>query len=80
MQALKLDDPNLKTLLAIGGWTHGSSSFTEMVATSQNRAQFVGNSMAYIQRYGKIFMSIITVFSFFLFSFSYSVPIMLCHQ
>ena len=55
MQALKKNDPNLKTLLAVGGWNHGSNGFKEMVATSTNRAQFVRNSLAFVQRYGKFY-------------------------
>ena len=57
MQALKKNNPNLKTLLAVGGWSHGSNGFKEMVATSTNRAQFVRNSMAFVQRYGRFYQS-----------------------
>ena len=52
MQALKRDDPNLKTLLAIGGWTHASNGFSPMVATKQNRAAFIRNSMKFIKDHG----------------------------
>ena len=53
MQNLKLEDPSLKTLLAIGGWTHGSNGFKQMVSTKNNRQKFVANSLAYIKQYGE---------------------------
>lgn len=53
MQNLKRDDPSLKTLLAIGGWTHGSNGFTQMVNNKNNIQRFVSNSLAYIKEYGE---------------------------
>ena len=53
MQALKRRDSGLKTLLAIGGWTHGSNGFKEMVSSKASRAQFVTNSLRYVKQYGK---------------------------
>ena len=57
MQALKREDPSLKTLLAIGGWNHGSRGFKEMVANKENRKKFVANSLAYIKEYGEFVLS-----------------------
>jgi GH18 family chitinase len=33
---LKTVNPDLKILLAIGGWNHGSEPFTDMVSTQSN--------------------------------------------
>ncbi|XP_066931308.1 chitinase-3-like protein 1 [Clytia hemisphaerica] len=52
MQDLKKRDSGLKTLLAIGGWTHGSEGFKQMVSTKANRDRFVINSLRYIKQYG----------------------------
>ena len=49
MNNLKRQNPTLKTLLAVGGWNHGSTGFTEMVATDANIEQFITNSMQYIR-------------------------------
>ena len=50
--ALKQQNPDLKVMLAVGGWNHGSAPFTQMVATEQSRAQFVENSYNFMKRYG----------------------------
>jgi chitinase len=50
--ALKEKNPDLKVMLAVGGWNHGSAPFTQMVATEQSRAQFVENSYQFLTKYG----------------------------
>ena len=50
---LKKRDPNLKTLLAIGGWNHGSAGFKEMVATVESRRYFIKQSKEFIIEHGK---------------------------
>lgn len=50
--ALKAINPDLKVMLAVGGWNHGSAPFTQMVATEQSRAEFVENSYQFMKRYG----------------------------
>ena len=51
--ALKMRDPNLKTLLAIGGWNHASKGFTQMVETRESRAYFIKQSKAFLEEHGK---------------------------
>jgi len=54
MQALKRRDPNLKTLLAIGGWNQASNGFKEMIETKQTRQYFIQNSIEYLSQRGKL--------------------------
>lgn len=49
MNNLKRQNPSLKTLLAVGGWNHGSAGFMEMVATDASIEQFITNSMRYVR-------------------------------
>ena len=50
--ALKEKNPDLKVMLAVGGWNHGSQPFTQMVATEASRTQFVENSYNFLKQYG----------------------------
>ncbi|CAH1799440.1 unnamed protein product [Owenia fusiformis] len=52
IMALKSTNPNLKVLLAIGGWTHGSKPFTELVASPSKLRNFVWNSITYLRHHG----------------------------
>jgi chitinase len=45
---LKTANPDLKILLAIGGWNHGSGPFTAMVSTQSNIDQFAANSLTFL--------------------------------
>ncbi|XP_072043456.1 acidic mammalian chitinase-like [Amphiura filiformis] len=49
---LKMLNSALKTLLAVGGWTHASEGFTDMVLTPESRKIFIDDSIAYLRRYG----------------------------
>ncbi|XP_074647503.1 acidic mammalian chitinase-like [Tubulanus polymorphus] len=49
---LKEKAPQLKALIAVGGWTHAGFGFTEMVATKQNRTQFIRNAIKFIEKRG----------------------------
>ena len=48
---LKKINPALKTLLAVGGWTHGSTGFTQMVETPETRKIFIDDSITYLRRW-----------------------------
>jgi len=52
MKNLKNRNPNLKSLLAVGGWNHGSAGFVEMVSSRQNMEQFAVNAIKYINDIG----------------------------
>ncbi|KAE8623449.1 hypothetical protein XENTR_v10005612 [Xenopus tropicalis] len=50
--ALKQQNPNLVTLLAIGGWNFGTQKFTEMVSSAGNRKIFIDSVIEYLRLYG----------------------------
>ncbi|CAL1532211.1 unnamed protein product [Lymnaea stagnalis] len=47
--ALKEKNPSLKTLLAVGGWTHGSQPFTDMVSSKASRQKFTQHAIEYLR-------------------------------
>ncbi|XP_056278460.1 acidic mammalian chitinase-like [Pseudoliparis swirei] len=49
---LKQRNPNLKTLLAVGGWNFGTQKFTTMVSTQANRNKFIQSSVKLLRKYG----------------------------
>ena len=51
-KALKKINPNLKTLLAVGGWNLGSAPFTKMVSTAERRQDFADHSVNYLKSRG----------------------------
>ncbi|CAF4237465.1 unnamed protein product, partial [Adineta steineri] len=52
MMALKEKNPDLKVMLAVGGWNHPAAPFTQMVSTEQSRAEFAENSYNFLKQYG----------------------------
>ena len=49
---LKKINPNLKTLLAVGGWNLASAPFTKMVATAESRQDFADHSVTFLKSNG----------------------------
>lgn len=62
IQSLKQKNPNLRTLLSIGGWSFNDPNdpmgaftyklFSEMVANQTNRTQFIDSAISYAHKYG----------------------------
>ena len=52
IQALKKINPNLKTILSVGGWNFGTETFHAIAADPAKRASFIKNAMAYATKYG----------------------------
>ncbi len=50
--SLRTYNPNLKTLLAIGGWNEGSTAYSEMVKTQERRTKFIDSVIDMITKYG----------------------------
>ncbi|KAK2178218.1 hypothetical protein NP493_553g02028 [Ridgeia piscesae] len=48
---LKQTNPALKTSLAVGGWSFGTSRMTAMLATQANRAEFVSTSILFLRKH-----------------------------
>ena len=47
---LKQANPSLKTLLAVGGWTHGTAKFTHMVETAERRQVFIQDAIQFLRQ------------------------------
>lgn len=50
--ALKQRNPQVKTLIAIGGWNEGSENYSNMVADDVARGKFVKNAVQFVQKHG----------------------------
>lgn len=48
---LKKYNPELKTMIAIGGWNEGSKKFSEMVSEDKNRKKFVKSVMKFLREH-----------------------------
>lgn len=51
LNALKKINPNLKTLISVGGWTW-SGLFSDVALTEESRSAFAGSCVAFIKQYG----------------------------
>lgn len=49
---LKHQNPNLKVLLAIGGWNEGSEKYSNMARTAENRKKFIDSVIPFLQKQG----------------------------
>ncbi|CAN7985892.1 unnamed protein product [Ixodes hexagonus] len=49
---LKLRNPDLKTIIAIGGWNEGSEKYSNMSRTAEGRTRFVGSVVEFLDRHG----------------------------
>lgn len=46
--AKKVENPDLKVVLSIGGWTHGTGGFALASASAQSRQTFAENALKFI--------------------------------
>ncbi|XP_078575405.1 putative chitinase 10 [Branchiostoma floridae x Branchiostoma japonicum] len=49
---LKNSNPELKTLLSVGGWDFGSAPFSDMVSSATNRSEFIRTSVGFLRDWG----------------------------
>ena len=47
---MKRLNPSVKTSLAVGGWNFGTEKMTEMLATKENRTEFVETSIDFVRQ------------------------------
>lgn len=52
LNALKTRNPNLKTLLSVGGWNFGSQRFSRIASNSQRRRAFVKSVAPFLRAHG----------------------------
>ncbi|GBP36211.1 Endochitinase [Eumeta japonica] len=50
--SLKRSHPDLKLLVAVGGWAEGGSKYSQMVSTKSSRMAFVRSVVAFLKEYG----------------------------
>lgn len=50
--ALKAINPNVKLLAAVGGWNHGSETFSQMASTDETRYNFAVNVASFLTKWG----------------------------
>jgi len=50
-QALKMQNPDLKIMIAIGGWAEGGKTYSQMASTPQSRTKFVDSVVDFMKKY-----------------------------
>lgn len=50
--SLKRINPDLKTLLSIGGWNEGSRKYSQMASTATSRSTFITSCVKFLLKYG----------------------------
>ena len=48
---MKNDEPSIKTLLAVGGWNMGTDEMTLMLASQENRLEFIWSAIDLLRLY-----------------------------
>lgn len=51
VNALKSTNPNLKTLLAMGGWSATSGPYSNMASSASTRSVFINSLIAWLRQY-----------------------------
>ena len=51
MTELRKYNPNLATLISIGGWNEGSNKYSAMVSNAGSRATFVASVVEFLKKY-----------------------------
>ncbi|XP_006834283.1 PREDICTED: chitinase-3-like protein 1 [Chrysochloris asiatica] len=52
LNSLKKNNPNLKTLLSVGGWNFGSERFSKIASNSQSSQTFIKSVPTFLRTYG----------------------------
>lgn len=52
MEALKEINPNLKTIISVGGWNAGNAILSPIAASAELRANLIASCLEYFETYG----------------------------
>ena len=50
--ALKATNPDLKVMIAIGGWNEGVKKYSQMASSASNRQEFVDSVVEFLELHG----------------------------